>query len=64
MVSDLVVPGLNAISAPILNKAGEAAAVIGLISRGGNKIRRNSKTVQRLLDVTRTASTHIGFVEK
>lgn len=64
IVSDLVVPGLNAISAPILNKDGEAVAVIGLISRGGNKIRKNSNTVKRLLDVTKTASTHIGFVNK
>lgn len=64
IVSDLVVPGLNAVSAPILDSEGQAAAVVGLISRGGNKIRRNSKIVQRLLDVTKTASTHIGFVEK
>ena len=62
IVSDLVVPGLNAVSAPILGKDGEAAAVVGLISRGGNKIRKNSKAVKLLLEVTKMASANIGYV--
>lgn len=57
-----VIPGLSAISAPILNQDGEAAAVLGLIDRGSNRILKRSMVTRRLLETVAEASRDLGFM--
>jgi len=51
------IPGLNAAAAPILDAAGEAAAVLTLVSAGGSFTKRS---ISALLRRARSASTRLG----
>jgi DNA-binding IclR family transcriptional regulator len=57
----IVIPGLSAISAPILNHDGEAAAVLGLIDRSSDRRCEQATAVKALLKVANAASENIGF---
>lgn len=59
--SDSVIPGLSAVSAPILNKDGEAAAVLGLVDRGLEHLDDGASAVRQLLKTVAQASEDIGF---
>ncbi|MBQ0799496.1 MAG: IclR family transcriptional regulator [Porticoccaceae bacterium] len=59
--SGVVIPGLSAISAPILNKDGEAEAVLGLIDRGADRFDGKSPATKQLLKVSAQASRDIGY---
>ena len=58
----MVIPGLSAISAPIFNQDGEAAAVLGLIDRGANRMLKTSDTTKALLKTVAQASRDLGFM--
>lgn len=62
-LSDAVVPGLQAISAPILDKDGEAAAVLGLVHRSTFDFEHNGDITGDLLRVCAQASSHLGYNE-
>ena len=60
--SDSVIPGMSAISAPILNKDGEVAAVLGLVDRSSNHLKEGSSAIKKLLDTVSRASADLGLI--
>ena len=60
-VAGTVVPGLCAISAPILDSQGEAAASIGLLARAEEPLADDKACVTALLDATTRVSRNLGW---
>jgi len=61
-VSGLIVGGINAIAAPVMDYRGKVAVAIGLLGRDGDlSVAEGSKHVVALLEAARATSERLGF---